>query len=156
MMTTTTRVSWRFCCACSLVWLVACGGNGPTSPTETTVSVAGTWDVIFNGTVVQRNDGGPLGTPQSGVWVYEFQQSGSSVTGSLVGNEGRPDEARLPMTGTVTGNTFTYRLDATISGCAVSFTGDTTVNSAGDRFTGTQTQANCEGTAQGQVTGTRR
>jgi len=158
MKTNIARRTVHLCLACTLALLTGCGGgsNGPTSPSQMMSNVTGTWDVIFEGTIVQRNDSGPVGAPQHDLWVYQFQQSGSSVTGDLIGNEGQPNEARIPMSGTVTGNAFTYRLNTTLDGCAVNFRGETTVSSAGDRFTGTQTQANCEGTAEGQVIGTKR
>jgi hypothetical protein len=136
--------------------IVAACDDGPTSPNSSALNVAGTWDVVFNGTIVQRNDGGPVGAPQTDSFVLSLQQSGTSLSGTLIYAEGRPSEVRLPLAATLTGTRLEYRVDASIGGCSVSVRADTMLAAAANSFSGTQTQSNCEGRADGRVTGSKR
>jgi hypothetical protein len=136
--------------------LAGCGKSSPTSPTQSAVNVSGSWDAMFRGTIVQRNDGGPIGAPQTDNIGVSLQQSGTSVSGVLIYSEGRPSEFRVPITGTLTGTRLEYQVDTSIGGCALSIRADTTVAPTANSFSGTQTQSNCEGRADGTVTGSKR
>lgn len=136
--------------------LGGCGDENPASPGPAQANVAGFWDVTFVGTIVQRNDGGPVGASQRDSFVLSVQQSGTAVTGEVIHSEGRPSEVRVPLRGTVTGNRFDYAVDASPSGCSLTIRAETTLTGSATAFAGTQTQANCEGRAEGQVIGARR
>jgi len=129
--------------------LGACSSAAPSGP-----DIAGTWDVSFSGTVVQRNDGGPLGTPQTDHFVFSLQRTDSWVTGQLLTAEGQP--SGILITGTMSGTSFSYRIETSFGDCSVVIAATTTVNAAGTAFNGTQSQTNCEGRADGTVTGTKR
>lgn len=52
------RTAVQICIGCATLLLGGCdGGKSPVSPTQT-VNIAGTWDVVFEGTIV------PMGSPQ--------------------------------------------------------------------------------------------
>jgi hypothetical protein len=143
------------CIGWAVLIVPGCGDDSPTSPTPA-LNVAGIWDVIFRGTVVQRNDGGAVGTPQIDSFVLSLQQSGTSVSGTLIYGEGRASELRIPLTATLTGTRLEYRVDITTGGCSLSIRADTMVTAAANGFSGSQTQQNCEGRAEGTVTGNKR
>jgi hypothetical protein len=111
---------------------------------------------MFIGTVVQRNDGGPVGGRQTDSFVLSVQQPDTSLGWIRDYSEGRPSEARIPFTGTVSGLRLEFPVDFTIGGCPLSLRADTTVGATADSFEGTQTKSNCEGRAEGTVIGNKR
>ena len=69
----------------------------PRPPTvHPALSVAGDWDCQFDGTIVERSDGGRVGGSQTDSIVFCLRQSGSTVTGEVVFGEGWPYELRAP------------------------------------------------------------
>lgn len=120
----------------------------PATPNHVDVQVSGTWDVSFVGTVQGK------GTEQDDTIVMQLKQNGSNVKGTLR-FEGL--DFSFPVSGKVAGTTFTYSSNGKVDpNCEFTVVGETTVDAATGRFTGSQTQANCEGTAIGKVTATRR
>ncbi len=119
-------------------------------------SVTGDWDGQFDGTIVERSDGGRVGESQTDEVVFSLLQSGSEVTGEVVFGEGWPYEIRAPLNGTVAGNRFNYRAELRVDGCFVVVEAETTLNPMGNKFSGEQTQSNCEGRAVGRITCTQR
>jgi hypothetical protein len=112
------------------------------------VDLTGTWDAQFSGTI--QGTGGR----QTDSFVMELLQSGSAVTGTLLY---RGTSLPVSLSGSVTGNSFTYSATATLSpGCPVTIQASATINTAGARLEGSQTQSTCEGSAIGQVTATKR
>lgn len=156
-MTNKTRTRlWTLLMVGVMSALTSCGETSPASPSQPALNVSGSWDAMFQGTIVQRNDGGPIGAPQTDNFVLSLQQSGTSVSGVLIYSEGRPSEFRVPITGTLTGTRLEYQVDTSIGGCALSIRADTAVAAGANSFSGTQTQSNCEGRADGTVTGSKR
>lgn len=118
----------------------------PTRPSDTRSNLTGTWDVSFTG-ITQGQ-----GTSQQDTFVMELQDEGPRVTGMrrISGHE-------FPLSGTVTGASFIYAVTGRLEpNCAVSVSAETTVDATVGRFGGSQTQSTCEGTAVGQVRGTKR
>lgn len=130
---------------CLVMGLVmAC--DRPTRPSDNRSNLTGTWDVSFTGTAQGQ------GTSQRDTFVMELQHEGSRVTGML-----RISGHEFPLSGTVTGASFIYAVAGRLEpNCAVSVSAETTFDATGARFSGSQTQSTCEGTAVGQVTGTKR
>ena len=125
-------------------------------PGQLTLSVAGDWDGQFDGTIVERSDGGRVGESQISSFVISLRQSGSSVTGEFIYGEGRSDEFRLLLRGTVEGNQFNYRAELKADDCLLIVEAETTLNSMANEFSGDQTQSSCEGRAVGRVTCIKR
>ena len=125
-------------------------------PLTVPLSVAGDWDGQFDGTIVERSDGGRVGESQTDSIVLSLRQSGSAVTGQMVFGEGWPYELRAPLSGTVAGNQFNYRAELQVDGCLLIVEAETTLNPMGNEFSGDQTQSNCEGRAVGRITCTKR
>lgn len=121
-------------------------------PGPLTLSVTGDWDGQFDGTIVERTDGGGVGESQKDSLVFSLQQSGSSVTGEVIFGEGRTDELRLPLSGSVEGNQFNYRAEFQVEDCWFIVEAETTLNPTATEFSGDQRQSNCEGTAMGRIT----
>ena len=146
MHVTLSRARYIPAVALSLLGLLtACGGTA--APTRIETNVSGTWDATFSGTVQGR------GTPQRDTLVMELRQDGTNVTGTL---RFQGLDLPFPLSGTVSGTSFTFTSKASFSPtCEATVVATTTVDAAG-RLSGTQTQANCEGTAIGQVTAVRR
>ena len=146
MHVTLSRGRYRLAVALPLLGvLTACGG--PAAPTRIETNVTGTWDATFSGTVQGR------GTSQRDTLVMELRQVGTNVTGTL---RFQGLELPFPLSGAVSGTSFTFTSRASFSPtCEATVVAVTTVDAAG-RLTGSQTQANCEGTAIGQVTAVRR
>src|SRR5262245_27213338 len=138
---------WKARLSFVLVACVGCsGGTTPTSSSPQPISVAGTWDGQFSGTVQAA------GTSQTDSFVGDLTQVGSAVRGTL---RYSGTTIPLPITGSVEGNTFTYNGNVNLApNCEVTVRAETTIN--GVRFSGQQTQSTCKGTAVGQVTATRR
>ena len=131
-----------------LVVLISWGGSNPATPSRTDVQVSGIWDARFSGTVQGT------GTAQSDNFVMKLQQDGSSVTGTL---QFQGLDLSFPLSGKVVGTAFSYSSKASLGPtCEATVVGETTVDAAAGRLAGSQTQANCEGTAVGQVTAVRR
>jgi len=131
-----------------LVSLAGCQGENPVRP-QATIDVSGTWDARFEGTVQGR------GASQIDRFVIELQQSGSSVTGAL---RFTGLDVTIPVSGEVKGTTtLIYTARATLApGCEGVVRAQATLDRAATTFGGSQTQSTCEGTAVGQVSGTRR
>ncbi len=134
----------------ALAFLVGLSGIGSylATPNHVDVQVSGTWDASFVGTIQGK------GTEQNDLLVMQLEQNGSTVKGTL-----RFDglDFSFPVSGKVAGTTFTYSSNGKVDpNCEFTVVGETTVDAAAGRFTGSQTQANCEGTAIGKVTATRR
>lgn len=134
-----------------LLLMLACfgcgtAGSNPASPTPQTVSLAGTWDGQFSGTVQGA------GTSQTDTFVMELRQDAASVSGTLLY---RGTTIPLPISGTVEGNRVTYSGRVNLSpNCEATVQTDAAID--GGRLSGSQTQSTCEGTAIGQMTATRR
>ncbi len=126
------------------------GGCGsPTAPGADRVS--GTWDATFEGLVQGA------GTTQTSDMTMEFRQSGTTVRGFLRFSPNF-DKIDVPLTaGRIDGSRFTYSAVTSLyPGCQVRVDGEVIVDPSGTRLEGSQTQSNCEGTAVGQVTATKR
>ncbi len=129
----------------------------PRPPTvHPALSVAGDWDGQFDGTIVERSDGGRVGGSQTDSIVFCLRQSGSTVTGEVVFGEGWPYELRAPLSGTVAGDRFNYRAELQVDGCLLIVEAETTLNPMANEFAGDQTQSTCEGTAVGRITSIKR
>lgn len=123
-----------------------CGGSNPTSPAPQTLSVSGTWDGQFSGTVQGA------GTRQTDTFVMELRQDGANVSGTILY---RGTNIPLPVSGRIEGARFTYDGRVSIApNCEAVVRAETTID--GVRLSGQQTQSTCEGTAVGQMTATRR
>lgn len=110
--------------------------------------VAGTWDASFSGTVQGK------GTSQTDTFVMELEQDGSTVKGTV---RFKGLDQIFPVSGKVAGTTFSYTSKGTMGpNCEIKLAGDTIVDEATGRLRGSQTQANCEGTAVGEVIAVRR
>ena len=138
-------------------WASGCRNDRiEAGPGQLTLSVAGDWDGQFNGTIVERWDGGWVGGSQIDSFVFSLRQSGSSVTGEVISGEGRSDELRLPLSGTVKGYQFNYRAELQVDGCLLITAAETTLNPMANEFSGDQTQSSCEGRAVGRITCIKR
>ena len=124
-------------------------GSSPTAPSVE--SVSGTWDATFEG-LVQGT-----GTTQTDDITMELRQSGTTVRGFLRFSPNF-DAIDVPLTaGRINGSRFTYSAVTSLyPGCQVRVDGEVIVDPSGTRLEGSQTQSNCEGTAVGQVTATKR
>ncbi len=116
------------------------------------LSVAGDWDGQFDGTIVERSDGGRVGESQTDIILFSLRQSGSAVTGELVFGAGWPYELRAPLTSTLAGKRFNYRAELQVDDCLLVVEAETTLNPMANKFSGGQTQSNCEGRAVGRIT----
>ena len=131
-----------------LIIVILCNGVSDAKSTGADVQVSGTWDARFDGTVEKTK------TSQDDTFIIELKQDGSKVTGTLR-FEGL--DVSLPVVGKVEGNTFSYTSKAMVGpDCELKVVGKTIVEETTGRMNGSQTQANCEGTAVGQVTAVRR
>ena len=134
-----------------------CNGNESTSgSSQPVLNASGAWDCQFVGTVVERSDGGPVGGSQTDDLTLGLQQSGSTLAGEAIFAEGRSDELRLPLTGTVEGSNLNYRAELTIAGCRLTLEATAALNSTASEFSGNQTQSTCEGRAVGSVSCRKR
>ena len=125
------------------------GGCGPTAPSA--VSITGTWDATFEG-IVQG-----VGTTQRDDFTMNLSQSGTTVRGFLRFSPNF-DAIDVPITaGRINGSQLTYSAVTSLGqGCEARVDAAMTVDPSGTRIEGSQTQSNCEGTAVGQVTATKR
>ena len=81
-----------------------------------------------------------------------LSQTGTTVRGVL-----RFSSIEVPIEGQITGNRLTYSGVTSLGpGCEARVDADLTVDPSGTRLNGSQTQATCEGTAVGQLSGTKR
>jgi hypothetical protein len=137
--------SCRIILALPLGLLCLFGGNAPVQPE---VNVAGTWDAYFSGTVKGQR------TPHDDTIVMELKQNGSIVKGTL---RFKGLDVSFPVAGKVEGRTFTYSSKSSVGpNCDATVVGEVSVDEAANRFQGSQTQSNCEGTAEGKITAVRR
>lgn len=143
------RLSWRyFLPLLYVVVLISSSGSDSVKSLTTHAQVTGTWDATFSGTVQGT------GTPQTDTFVMELEQDGSRVNGR-VRFKGLNQSFRV--SGKVVGATFSYTSKGMMGpNCEVRLVGETIVEEAPGRLRGSQTQANCEGTAVGEVTAVRR
>lgn len=128
--------------------LISWSGNDSVKSITRDAQVTGTWDASFSGTVQGK------GTPQTDTLVMELEQDGSKVKGTV---RFKGLDQIFPVSGEVAGTTFSYTSKGMMGpNCEIRLVGDTIIDEATGRFRGSQTQANCEGTAVGEVTAVRR
>lgn len=127
--------------------LVGCT-DSPIAPDPADVS--GTWDAVFQG-IVQG-----AGTTQTDDITMTLSQSGSTVGGFLRFSP-RFEAIDVPLTaGQLEGGRLRFAAAVSRSGCDFRVEAELTLDPSGTRLEGSQTQANCEGTAVGRVTATKR
>jgi len=127
--------------------LGGCGGS-PAAPDAVTVS--GTWDATFEG-IVQG-----AGTTQTDDVMLQLDQTGTRVSGFLRFSPNF-EAIDVPIVeGRVDGRRLTYSAVTTLGNCELRADAELSLDPSGTRLNGSQTQSNCEGTAVGQITATRR
>lgn len=125
----------------ALVLLHACGGGGGSSPTEPThANVTGTWDAQIS----SDRDGDFTA-------VFTLSQTGTSVTGTYR----TPGGASGDITGSVSGQVFTFTLTQT-DPCSGTYTGSATVTSDNRRASGSYSGSDCFGSISASFTARRR
>lgn len=143
-------MSLALCATALLVMgsIVAGCDDSPAAPSA--ASIAGTWDAVFQG-VVQGT-----GTTQTDDLTINLSQSGSTIGGFLRFSP-RFEAIDIPLTtGRLVGRELTYSAATTRQGCEFQVEAELTLDPSGTRIEGSQTQSNCEGTAVGRVTATKR
>lgn len=127
------------------MWVVLFLYGGTIEPDA---QVTGTWDARFVGKVHGKE------TRQDDDFVMELTQNGSVVKGTL---RFKGLEVSFPLTGKTKGTIFTYSAKGNMGpNCEATVTGEITVDQSAGQMEGSQTQSNCEGTAEGRVTAVRR
>ena len=129
---------------------IGCGGGGGDDgggALPPTVDVTGTWDASITatgGTAV------PVGFQYSGVMT--MIQSGSTASGTFSISLGGVGQ----ISGTVSGDDFSFTAINQAPNCSGTFNGIGMVNATGDQMSGTYAGGDCGGTYQASFTATKR